>query len=205
MMIRTCPKCSAYYADQSLAFCLADGTPLVDVDNERWSEATKAIEEKTRTARKQHRKLIWRRIVMATLTTSMLAIVVSRSYVVETTTATTIPPLTLTLPSPSKSIVYKISGRVTNAGEPVAGISVRLEGSTITSTTTDRTGYYAFRDLQAGGSYTITPVIDLMIFTPPNRSFNNLTHDESADFTGIRERDPRVTSQLQMSLQLKAL
>lgn len=93
-------------------------------------------------------------------------------------------------PPPPPSVVYKISGRVTTAGQPVAGVRLKLEGSKLTSTTTDGNGYYAFNDLRAGGNYAVTPVQGKMNLTPQNRSFNNLTHDESADFNGLREREP---------------
>lgn len=91
---------------------------------------------------------------------------------------------------PPPSLIHKISGRVTNAGQSLAGVKVRLEGSKVTSTTTDGSGYYAFSDLRAGGNYTITPVRARMNFTPLNRSFNNLTQDGVADFVGLGERDP---------------
>lgn len=95
---------------------------------------------------------------------------------------------------PPPSLSYKISGRVTNAGQPVAGVRLKLEGSKITSTMTDGSGSYAFNDLRAGGSYTITPVMARMNLTPQNRSFNNLTQDGSADFTGLSEPDTKSTS-----------
>ncbi|HEY6802432.1 MAG TPA: carboxypeptidase regulatory-like domain-containing protein [Pyrinomonadaceae bacterium] len=233
-MIRVCPKCGAYSADESLAFCLADGTPLISVapDNERWNEAVRALEEKSRTERKQHRKLIWRRVVVTALTASMLALALSKSFVVETIPNGTIPPtLTevptsssssfppelvalLSSPSPSPSaspllspspspaispspsqatvtpLVYKISGRVTDAGQSIAGVKIRLEGSKATLTTTDGNGYYAFDELRADGSYTVTPVKARTNFTPFNRSFDHLTQDGWADFTGFSDSPP---------------
>lgn len=266
-MLRTCPKCSAFYADEALAFCLADGMPLLSVtpDSERWQEGLRVIEEKMQTTRKQRRKLRWRRLALSGMTTLILAMVVSRSYEVETTTASTIPPVRQSiaaapshstaafpgawppeflLPSESSSpsptsdsstptsestsptatsdsssptsnsttpttdssspttdstsptsdsssppaVVYKISGRVTVAGQPVAGVKVRLEGSKATTATTDGSGYYAFSDLRAGGSYSVTPLRDKTNFKPFNRSFDNLTQDGWADFNGDGER-----------------
>ena len=96
--------------------------------------------------------------------------------------------------SPSPSLVYKISGRVTNGGEPVAGVKVKIEGSRATSTTTDGSGYYAFNELRAGGNYTITPAMARMNFTPQNHSFNGLTQNGSADFSGLREPDTKSIS-----------
>jgi hypothetical protein len=83
---------------------------------------------------------------------------------------------------------------VTDAGQPVGGVKVRLEGAKATSMTTDGSGHYAFNDLRAGGTYIITPVRTRMNFTPGSRSFTNLTQDGLADFTGVGERDPKIVS-----------
>ncbi|HKV37118.1 MAG TPA: SdrD B-like domain-containing protein [Pyrinomonadaceae bacterium] len=77
---------------------------------------------------------------------------------------------------------------MTVGGQPVAGVKVRLEGSKLTTATTDGSGYYAFSDLRAGGSYSVTPLRDKTNFKPFNRSFDNLTQDGSADFNGDGER-----------------
>jgi hypothetical protein len=81
---------------------------------------------------------------------------------------------------------------VTIAGQPSAGVKVRLEGSKATIAMTDQNGYYTFSDLRAGGSYTVTPLRDKTNFKPFNRSFDNLKQDGSADFAGDgdREREP---------------
>lgn len=77
-MIRTCPKCGDYYADTSLAFCLADGTPLVNVDqlDKSWNEGTRVIEEKGNVLRRQQRRLKWRRVSMSAMTVLMTTMVV---------------------------------------------------------------------------------------------------------------------------------
>jgi cytoskeletal protein RodZ len=77
-MIRTCPKCGDYYADALLAFCLADGAPLVNVDprGESWSECARVIEEKENALSKQKRKLKWRRVVMSAMTMLIATMVV---------------------------------------------------------------------------------------------------------------------------------
>ena len=76
-MMRFCQKCGDYYADGSLAFCLNDGTPLVDVNplSERWSEGERVIEEKENALRKQKRKLKWRRVLLSVMT-MLIAIMV---------------------------------------------------------------------------------------------------------------------------------
>jgi|GEM_PF-2421134 len=79
--------------------------------------------------------------------------------------------------------VYKISGRVMSATQPLAGVKVKLEGSKLTSVTTDVDGNYTFADLRAGGSYTITPQAPTS-FKPASRFFDNLRRNEAADFLG---------------------
>lgn len=82
-----------------------------------------------------------------------------------------------------------ISGRVTNQDLPT-GFSaqmIKLTGSkTATTTTTDAQGNYEFSDLSAGGDYTVTVERGGIEFTPPSKSFTNLTSDQEADFTGQR-------------------
>ncbi len=85
--------------------------------------------------------------------------------------------------------LYKISGRVTNNGKPLGGVTIRLGGAKTASIETDTNGYYSFSDLQAGGSYTIKPASGNTNFTPPGRSISNLRNDESADFSGLLQVD----------------
>jgi hypothetical protein len=77
-MIRTCPKCGDYYADDLLAFCLVDGTPLEDVVplSENWSEGVRVIEEKEQALRKQKRRLKWHRILLRSMTLLIAVMVV---------------------------------------------------------------------------------------------------------------------------------
>ena len=206
-MIRTCPKCGDYYADASLAFCLVDGAPLVDVEplSESWSEGTRVVEEKGNALRKQKRRLKWRRFMLSALTTLMLVmvvcVVVINSFIylrpkqeevalatplTPTPTPTSTPPLTSTSiptpsPTPTSTTVYKISGRVTDRSEALGGVNITLDGAKSASTTTDSDGNYTFSDLLTG-NYIITPAGAQIDFTPPSRSINNLTRDESADF-----------------------
>ena len=62
--MRLCPKCGDFYADESLAFCLADGAPLVGVDanSERWTEGSRVIEQKKNALKKKIRRLKWVRV-----------------------------------------------------------------------------------------------------------------------------------------------
>lgn len=86
-MLHTCPRCGDYYADDSLAFCLADGTPLVGVDplSQRWSEGARLVEEKERAQRKWRRRLKWRRVLAVTTTmliTTMVVFVVAANSLI---------------------------------------------------------------------------------------------------------------------------
>jgi hypothetical protein len=87
-MLRNCPKCGDYYADNLLAFCLADGTPLVNVDphGKSWSEGKRVVEEKENALRKQKRGRKWRRVglsaaTMLVATMLVCVMVVNSSYV----------------------------------------------------------------------------------------------------------------------------
>ena len=83
--MRVCPKCRDYYADRLLRFCLADGTPLVDVDpnSDLWDQATRVIEQKQNVVKTQQRRFKWRRVMLrAMLMTTMVVTVaaVIRSF-----------------------------------------------------------------------------------------------------------------------------
>lgn len=78
-MIRVCPKCGDYYADEQLSFCCADGTPLVSVhpNTKAWEEGTRVVERKHKAASKRQRRLKWRRIVMSVVTVVITMAVLS--------------------------------------------------------------------------------------------------------------------------------
>jgi hypothetical protein len=109
-MIRTCPKCGDYYADALLAFCLVDGTPLVNVDplGEKWREGARVIEEKENALRKQTRKLKWRRMMMSAttmlMTTMIVCVVAVNSYI-------------YLKPEPEESVLSKTLTKTTVPGE----------------------------------------------------------------------------------------
>jgi hypothetical protein len=58
-----------------------------------------------------------------------------------------------------------------------------LSGGTPVIITTDATGAFAFNDLTAGQTYTLTPPSKLY-FAPLNQTFNNLSSNVVANFTG---------------------
>jgi len=231
-MLRICLKCGAFSADDSLGFCLADGTPLVRVipNTERWTKGTRLLEEAGRIQKKQQRRLKWRRgmarAISTLVITTVVCVVAVNSFIylkphpdddrVSSTLvgaeeltppdrsitggltsepaaspsptleghlllSPTPTPTPTPIPTPTPNPVYKISGRVMSLAGPLSKIRISLEGPTASSSTTDANGYYAFGNLVAGTSYTITPLNQLRI-APTHHYFENLRRDESADF-----------------------
>lgn len=94
------------------------------------------------------------------------------------------------------SQTYTISGRITStttqpAGQPVAGVTVKLTGSQTTQTATNSNGEYSFPNLGVGGSYTVTPTLDDHTATPASRTANNLSGNQTLDFTVTQQHDIR--------------
>ncbi|HEY9403931.1 MAG TPA: carboxypeptidase regulatory-like domain-containing protein [Pyrinomonadaceae bacterium] len=80
---------------------------------------------------------------------------------------------------------YRLSGRITDAsGNPISGVSVSLTGTQTGNAFTDNSGNYAFDGLRSDGNYTVTPSRTNLGFTPPSRTYNTLTGDTTANFTG---------------------
>jgi hypothetical protein len=84
--------------------------------------------------------------------------------------------------------LHKISGRIgegANGTNGLAGVTVALSGrQTVTTTTTDAQGNYAFAGIAAGGNYTVAPSLANYTFTPASQAFNNLSADGTANFNG---------------------
>lgn len=80
---------------------------------------------------------------------------------------------------------YYILGRIVDGnGAPVSGVTVTLTGDANKTTATDGNGYYQFRDLLRG-DYTVTPSKPGWSFTPPDRTYLDLTQNvDNADFVG---------------------
>jgi hypothetical protein len=83
---------------------------------------------------------------------------------------------------------YSINGRVTDAGgNGVGGVTVTISGSASASGVTNSTGNYSFVNFPQGANVTVTPSkTDILLtynFTPPNRSYANLSSSQVADFT----------------------
>jgi hypothetical protein len=64
---------------------------------------------------------------------------------------------------------FSISGTVTAAGAPLAGVAMDLTGKATAGTTTDANGHYSFSGL-ANGDYTITPTKEGDTFAPASRN-----------------------------------
>jgi uncharacterized protein (DUF2141 family) len=90
LTMRFCSKCGDFYADRLLAFCPADGMPLIDVDpsSDLCDQATRVIEQKQNALKTQQRRLKWRRamlgaMLMATMVVTVLAVTRSISITVD--------------------------------------------------------------------------------------------------------------------------
>jgi subtilisin family serine protease len=84
--------------------------------------------------------------------------------------------------------VYTISGKINGLGAE-ATASVNLSGSKIELASVDSSGNYRFRNLVAGGTYTVTPRVQSIYqysLTPPSYTFSNLGANQSADFSASR-------------------
>jgi hypothetical protein len=85
----------------------------------------------------------------------------------------------------ARNVGYGISGRLTDAsGNAIYPATVNLSGSKIASAGTDFNGNYFFSNLEGGGTYTLQPYKNQYNFTPPTRTFTNLSAPQTADFTG---------------------
>jgi hypothetical protein len=81
---------------------------------------------------------------------------------------------------------FRVSGRVTDTnGGALPGATLTLQTAQGNATAqTDAAGDYAFADLPAVGSYTLSVSKANYVFTSPSRSFSNLTADLRHDFVG---------------------
>lgn len=77
-----------------------------------------------------------------------------------------------------------IGGHAAALGYPLVGATIALSGSHSAATTTDSSGAYSFVQ-PAGGNYTITPSHGGLVFAPLFLSWNNLTANQTADFTAL--------------------
>ena len=90
---------------------------------------------------------------------------------------------------------YTISGQVTLSGSGFSGVTVTLSGSQSGSTVTDSTGNYWFT-VAGAGNYTVTPSLTGYTFTPTSQTFNNISANQTANFTAT----PALTISGQVTL-----
>jgi len=84
------------------------------------------------------------------------------------------------VPSASNGVV---TGRIVDqAGNPVEGAVVRLEGTQNRKFITDANGVYRFENVETGGFYLVTPSRANYSFNPATRSFSQLGETTNAAF-----------------------
>jgi hypothetical protein len=76
---------------------------------------------------------------------------------------------------------YTISGRITSGATGLGGVSVTLGGAQTGTVMTGDDGGYSFT-VTSVGNYTLTPSKNLYSFTPPDKGFDNLSGNRTADF-----------------------
>ena len=79
-------------------------------------------------------------------------------------------------------VVFGISGQATSCSGPQGGVTMTLTDGKSLVSTTDGSGYFSLANLPAGRNYTITPSQAGVTFTPPSRTFSNLSADQPANF-----------------------
>lgn len=130
-MIRTCPTCSAFYATPGLAFCVADGAPLVVIDpgSEKWEQGRRYF-EKAEEIRKQ---VAWKRKRRGALVVTASVLVVALVVSVVTVNALILlkvlpnapvadappsPPIAVANPQPTPDIQWPAPGAGTPESTP---------------------------------------------------------------------------------------
>jgi len=79
---------------------------------------------------------------------------------------------------------YNLSGRVTDgANNALSGVTITVSGAQSKVATTDANGNYSIIGLNGGGDYTVTPSRTNYTFAPASLSFNNLSANQTGNFT----------------------
>ncbi|HKR13626.1 MAG TPA: SBBP repeat-containing protein [Pyrinomonadaceae bacterium] len=94
--------------------------------------------------------------------------------------------------TPVSSPFFTISGRVTEGGVGLRGVTITVSGSQESVRITDSNGDYSFT-LPGGGTYTVTPSLAPLTFTLPSQTFFNLSLNQRASFT-VRRTEFVVTN-----------
>lgn len=99
-------------------------------------------------------------------------------------TASPVPRNTVTTPISPTAADATIAGRIlTNDGSPVAGVTIKLEGTMSARAITDSNGAYRFTNVETSGFYTVTPKLVNYSFNPASRSFSLLGSQTDAAFS----------------------
>jgi hypothetical protein len=81
---------------------------------------------------------------------------------------------------------HAISGRVTTeTGAAIKSVTIALSGPESRLTTTDANGNFAFNNLAAGGTYTVTPSLTGYEFSPPEKVLVDLSSDQNVGLVGF--------------------
>ena len=88
---------------------------------------------------------------------------------------------------------FTISGQVRVNAAGLPGVTMTLSGLSSSATSTDGSGNYSFPNLAAGGNYAVTPTLTGYSFTPASATFNNLSANQTQNFTACAT-NPVVTS-----------
>ena len=80
---------------------------------------------------------------------------------------------------------YTITGQIIFQQNPLANVTVTLNGSQTGTATTDNNGNFSFT-VPKYGDYEVRPALSGYIFAPQKVAFNNLTNNAKADFTARR-------------------
>jgi len=198
-MIRTCPKCGGFYADKSLAFCLADGSPLIALvpGNADWHKGSSVISDK---AKKLRRLEVMRWSLISAATLLLSSTVLYASFTIEKTpprverTSLVVKGTLPIVKTKTVVVAYRITGQVTNATKPLGGIRIVLDGGKSASTVTGEDGSYAFVNLLPDRDYTVTAVPmprfnnEPLEFVRSSVSIKSLQRDMIFDFQAVRPR-----------------
>ena len=94
-------------------------------------------------------------------------------------------------------VTFNVTGHIRDgASTGVGGVTVTLSGATTAVTQTDNAGAYAFSSVAAFANYSVKPSQPSVTFTPARTDINNLSANQTADFTSASQPSPSPTPPL---------